>query len=212
MMPTDTNQLVLYAIIGFIGVWILWGIFKPKHRGRERPDDALLKFVADLKVSSKQNREPEIKWIKFQGDARVFRKRRYKIRGIIADSRCFVIGIRTRILSFTKMVLIPPELCTFLNTSEVSVRARGIQRWNSLVWFLVLAEKDQGKATHFEAIVHDYLAYAMDNQFRIELRNITFGNYHESASGTEYQDYIRRHERMPVTNEPEPAPGQEEVA
>lgn len=210
-LPADTNQLVLYAIIGFVGIWIFWQLFKPKRRGRERPDDALLKLVADFKASAKQNRESEIRYIKFQGDTKVYRKTRYRLRGIIPDSRCYVFGFRTRLLAFTKIVLVPTELCTFLNSTEVSVRARGVQRWNSLLWFVILTERDQDNAIHFENVVHDYLKYAMDNQFRIELRNITFGNWHESAAGTEYQDFVRRTERMPQTEVPEKAPPKEEV-
>jgi hypothetical protein len=194
----DNQQLMIYAIVGAIGAYIIWSLIKPGHRPRERPNDALQKLIADLKLSAKVNKEPEIKWLMFQGDRKVYRERRYPIKGVVPDSRCFVFTIKTSWLSFSRVVLIPTELCTFLNSSEISVRARGIQRWNQLVWTVVLGERDENNAIHFEEIVQSYLVYAMHTMFRIELRNISFGNYHESAAGAEYADFQRRSERMPA--------------
>lgn len=209
-MPSIDSSMMIYIIMAVVVVWILWQVLKPSRKLRERPDDALLKLVADLKLSAKVNKEPEIRWLKFQGDRKVFRKRRYRVKGVVPDSRCFVFTIKTSWMSFSRVVLIPTELCTFLNSAEISVRARGIQRWNHLIWAVVLGEKDEGTATHYEDIVQDYLVYSMATMFKIELRNISFGNWHESAAGTEYLDFIRRTERMPAGPPHEqPAPKEE---
>jgi hypothetical protein len=196
-MPIDNNVWMMLGF-GLIGAYVLWSVLKPSRKLRERPDDALQKLVADLKLSAKVNKEPHVKWIKFQGDRKVLIKKRFKVKGYIPDPRLFIVTVRTGLLPLTRVIGIPTELSTFLNSREISVRARGIQRWNGLIWTVVLTERDQANAVHFEDIIQDYLVYAMHTMFRIELRNISFGNYHESAAGAEYADFMRRSERMPA--------------
>lgn len=180
---------------------MVWGLISPflrfTKKGREKPQDALQKLVVDLKLSCKVNKEREIKWIKFQGDKRVYREKRYKIKGYIPDPRCFVFLIRTGVIALSRVVLIPPELCTNLNQREVSVRARGIQRWDHLIWWVVMSEKDQHNIKHFEDIVHNYLDYAMTQQASVEIHDVIFGNVYEAADGSRYQDFMSRAERMP---------------
>jgi len=211
-MGTIIWIVVIVFIAIFMGRLILQFLPWFKKKGREKPHDALQKLMVDLKLSAKVNREREIKWIKFQGDRKVYRKTRYKIKGVIPDPRCFIFAIKTSWLSFTRVILIPPELCTFLNTAEISVRARGVQRWNNLMWVPVLTERDQGDLLHFEQIWHKYLDYAIIQQARIEFGELSFDNWHESADGADYQNFIMRAERVPQgpPQEPEQKAGVEE--
>jgi len=215
-MPMPDLSMVIYiVIIVFIAGFSLRLVlqFMPwfHKRGREKPHDALQKLMADLKLSAKVNREKEIRWIKFQGDTKVYRRSRYKVKGVIPDSRCFIFCVKTSWLSFSRMVLMPPELCTFLNTAEISVRARGIQRWNTLLWVPVLTERDQNDMLHFEKIWHRYMDYAIIQQARVEFGEISFDNWHESADGTDYLNFISRSEKIPVAQaQQEPQAGAEE--
>lgn len=202
MALPDLSTIIYLVIIVFIAGFALRLVlqFLPwfHKKGREKPHDALQKLMADLKLSSKVNKEREIKWIKFQGDRKVYRRSRYRIKGYIPDPRCFVFCIKTSTLAFTRMVLIPPELCTFLNTAEISVRARGVQRWNSLIWVPVLTEKDQDKTLHFEQVWHKYMDYAIVQQARVEFGETSFDNWVEAADGSDYLAFISRGERIPM--------------
>jgi hypothetical protein len=208
--------LIIYLMIGgficFFAASLLLSFMPWLHkRSREKPNDALQKLMADLKLSAKVNREREIKWVKFQGDTKVYRRTRYRVKGVIPDPRCFIFAIKTSRLTFTRIILIPPELCTNLNTAEVSVRARGVQRWNSLVWVPVLTERDQGNMLHFEQIWHRYMDYAIIQQARVEFGELSFDNWHESADGSDYLNFISRQEQIPAAQQQqEPKAGTEE--
>lgn len=208
-MNNEDFFIILYIFIAVLIATAVWEMVKEfvpwmsRRKAREKPRDALQKLLVDLKLSSKVNRESEIRYIRFQGDRLVYRKKRYRVVGMIPDPRCFVFGIRVRKLPLTSILLCPPELCTALNAREISIRARAIQRWDNLVWVPVLTEKDISRIRVFEQIWTKYLDYCTIVQGRVEFNEISFDNWYEAADGAEYQGMIERQERMQASPAPE---------
>lgn len=215
-MDNNTLFLLIYIVVGVMIAGAIWAIvssFLPwmtRRRAREKPRDALQKLLTDFKLSAKSNREAIIKFVRFQGDKSVYRARRYKVRGIIADPRCYVFGLKLRRLSLTSVLLCPPELCSFLNSREVAIRARGIQRWNNLFWFPVLTEGDIPEIKRFEGMIQKYLDYSTIQMGRIEAGELFFDNWYEAADGSEYQSFVERSERVQGVTTPKAEIPQEE--
>lgn len=216
-MDMESMYLLIYLVVGVMiaaAIWNMVSQFLPwisRRRMREKPRDGLQKLLTDLKLSAKMNRERDVRYLRIQGDTTVLAKRRYRIKGIVPDSRCYIIGLKLRRISLTSILLCPPELCTFLNSREISIRARAVQRWNGLVWVPVLTERDVIHIRKYEKIWQNYLDYATIQMGRVEFAEVAFGNWYEAADGGEYQDFVSRQEKAPGVEAPKEQQAVEET-
>lgn len=195
--------VIIVVAITMMVVGMLKGILPNRGRAREQAQDALQKLLKDLKASAKANRERTVKSIRMEGDRSVYRDTVYHCGGVLAHLSCYVVLWKKWKFGFWRVGLVPPQICSDLNATTISIKGRGWQRWNGLVWVAILTQQDRVHLNEYEKIWSDFLTYATLRQAGIEFHDIFTQAVYEAAEGRRYQDFVARTEKLPTILEPD---------